>query len=114
QIEDFAFAMFVIIVSVVALAVSSRLRALRRGAPEPVERPEAVPDISFGAAIVAVGFAALIFGLAFGHFFIYFGAGVMVLGLGRVGVELHSQRHTLERYSTDAHRSETTQEKRLP
>lgn len=98
QIEDYAYAMLTLVAIVVALTLASRRRALRRGAPELDQRPEAVPDVSFGAALAAVGFAALIFGLAFGHFFIYFGAGLMVLGLARVGLELRSQRRTLERY----------------
>jgi hypothetical protein len=102
QIEDFAFAMFVVVSSVVALTVASRRRALRRGPPEGVSSPDAAPDFSFGAALAAIGFGALIFGLAFGHFFIYFGAGVIVLGLCRVGVELHSQRRTLARCTAPA------------
>jgi hypothetical protein len=49
--------------------------------------------VSFAAMIVAVGFAALMFGFTFGHFFIYFGAGLMVAGAGRLLVELRHQRH---------------------
>ncbi len=114
QIGTFAFAMLVIITSVVALAVSSHRRAIRRGAPECDGRPDAVPDISFGAALAAVGFGALIFGLAFGHFFIYFGAGLMVIGVARVGVELRSQRRTLERYRTPPQPPEEVRRERVP
>jgi uncharacterized membrane protein HdeD (DUF308 family) len=114
QTGTFGFAMLVIVASVVALALSSRRRALRRGAPEPDEHPDAVPDISFGAALAAVGFAASIFGLAFGHFFIYFGAGLIVLGLARVGVELRSQRRTLERHRRRARPSEPVGRERVP
>ncbi len=114
QIATFAFAMLVIIASIVALALSSRDRALRRGAPGRDERPDAVPDISFGAALAAIGFGALIFGLAFGHFFIYFGAGLMVMGAGRVGVELRSQRRTLERYRTHPQPAQEVRRERVP
>ena len=114
QIGTFAFAMLVIVASVVALAVSSRRRALRRGAPEHEQRPDAVPDISFGAALAAVGFGALIFGLAFGHFFIYFGAALVGIGMARVGVELRSQRRTLERYRTPPQPPEEAHRERVP
>lgn len=100
EIADFAFAILVVLATVLALTLASRRRALRRGPPERVSAPDAAPDISFGAALAAIGFGALIFGLAFGHFFIYFGAGVIAVGLGRVGVELRSQRRTLARYAT--------------
>jgi cation transport ATPase len=99
QIGDYAYAMLTLIAIVVALALASHRVALRRGAPERDGGPDALPDISFGAALAAVGFGALIFGLAFGHFFIYFGAGLMLIGLLRVGIELRSQRRSLREYS---------------
>jgi hypothetical protein len=114
QIGDYAYAMLTIVTIVLALALTSRRRALRRGAPERDERPEAVPDISFGAALAAVGFAALIFGLAFGHFFIYFGAGLMVLGLARVGAELRSQRRTVELHRTSSPSPAQVRRERAP
>ncbi len=114
QIGDYAYAMLTLVTIVVALTLTSRRRALRRGPPELDERPEPVPDISFGAALAAVGFAALVFGLAFGHFFIYFGAGLMVLGLARVGVELRSQRRTLERYRTPPPPPEQVRREHVP
>ena len=114
QIGDYAYAMLTLVTIVVALTLASRRRALRRGPPELDERPDAVPDISFGAALAAVGLAALIFGLAFGHFFIYFGAGLMVLGLARVGTELRSQRRTLERYRRSPKESADPRRERVP
>lgn len=114
QIGTFGFAMLVILASVVALALSSRRRAVRRGAPEEDERPDTVPDISFGAALAAIGFGALIFGLAFGHFFIYFGAALVVIGVARVGVELRAQRRTLERYRTRPHPPGVGRRERVP
>ncbi len=42
--------------------------------------------------MVAVGFAALMFGLVFGRFLVYFGAGVVVVSLARVTRELRDER----------------------
>lgn len=106
QIGDYAYAMLSVITIIVALVLSSRRRALRRGAPVTERGPEAVPDISFGSAFAALGFAALIFGLAFGHFFIYFGGGVMVIGLGRVAIELRAQKRTPNAYAAEARSGE--------
>ena len=114
QAATFGFALLVNVASIVGLAVFSRQRALRRGAPEYDGRPEAAPDISFGAALAAVGFAALVFGLAFGHFFIYLGAGLMVIGVARVGVELRSQRRSLERHRTLQQPSRAVRGERVP
>jgi hypothetical protein len=102
QIAEWGFAVLVILAAAIALTLASRGSATRRGPPEPdpVRRAVAVPDISFGAALAALGAAAAVFGITFGHFSIYFGCGLFVIGLGRVGLELRSQRRSLERFRT--------------
>lgn len=85
-----------IVLSVVALAVlGGGRRALQRGAPEGESGPDALPDISFGALLTAVGVATFAFGFVFGHFFTYFGAALVVGGLGRSVLEQRSQRRSL-------------------
>ena len=42
--------------------------------------------------MVAVGFAALMFGLVFGRFLVYFGAGVVIASLGQVAREIRDER----------------------
>lgn len=101
QIATFAFAILVILSIVVLLGISSRRRALQPGAPEGDQGAESVPDISFGTALAGVGLGALIFGLAFGHFFIYFGAGLIVIGLARVGLELRAEHRSVAQSRTD-------------
>jgi hypothetical protein len=103
QIATFAFAMLVILSIVTLLAISSRRRALRRGAPERDRGVEGVPEISFGTALAGLGLGGLVFGLAFGHFFIYFGAGLIVIGLARVAVELRAERRSVRQSATDRH-----------
>src|SRR5437764_10526548 len=87
-----AFAALVIYLTAALVTIFSGRRALRRGPPEPRADPEAVPQASTGAVIVALGFASLLFGLTFGNFAIYFGAALLVLGVGRLAVELRSER----------------------
>lgn len=95
------FALLLVFVAAALLAAANR-QAIRRGAPpdEPA-RAEGIPDFSFGAlgAAIAVAFVAL--GLAFGHFLIYFGAGLFVLSLARLAIELRAARATVRRYRLD-------------
>jgi hypothetical protein len=73
------------VLAIVLFAAAVLLRPQRSGL-------ETVTRASLATVIVAVGFAALMFGFSFGHFIIYFGAGLMLAGLGRLLVELHHQR----------------------
>ena len=82
-IQTATFGAAVIATLVTAAALLARPR--RRGA-------EAVPRASFAAAFTAVGLAVLLFGLTFGHFLIYFGAGMILVGLGGLLRELRAQR----------------------
>jgi len=88
------FAVLVIVAFAAALALLSR-QALRRGPPTAEgEQEVSSPEISLGAVGLAVGAAAALFGLAFGHFTIYFGAGLFAASLGRLVFELRAQRRT--------------------
>jgi Na+/H+-translocating membrane pyrophosphatase len=92
QVTLFGFAAGVVFLSAIAFGVASRGEALRRGAPAASGDPEAVPTSSLGAVMVAVGFAALMFGLVFGSFLIYFGAGVVIASLGLLAREMRDER----------------------
>jgi hypothetical protein len=100
QLYEWLYAVLVILAIAVALVLLNRA-AIRRGPPEPPRRARALltlPDLSFGAPLAAVAVAAGVFGLVFGHFFIYFGFGLLAIALGRLGVELRSARRSTKRW----------------
>lgn len=82
--------------------------ALRRGPPPPASSTEGASEVSFGAALAGFAVATIVFGLVWGHFLVYFGAGLLVLSLGRLVLELRSERETLH-----AHRPASPQEASL-
>jgi hypothetical protein len=86
------FAVVVIYGTAVLLRVRGGRRALEKGEPEPDPDPQALPDGSSGAVISAIGFASIVFGFTFGSFLIYFGAGLLIIGLGRVAQEVRAER----------------------
>jgi hypothetical protein len=81
----------------VLVALSGR-EALRRGPPPTRTSAEGVSDISFGAAVAGFAVATIVFGLVWGHFLVYFGAGLFVAALIRLAIELRSERETLRAY----------------
>jgi hypothetical protein len=83
QVATFACAVFVALSVVVTLALRTRREALRPGPPRPPSEPEAVPLASLGS------------------FLVYFGAGLLVASLGRVSLELRSERRSRERWLRD-------------
>jgi hypothetical protein len=92
QVGSFAFAAAVVLGGgLLAIALWPR-EALRRGDPPRPVGPEAIPTSSAGAVMVAIGFASVMFGLAFGRFLIYFGAGLVVTALGVLWREHKSER----------------------
>jgi membrane protein implicated in regulation of membrane protease activity len=97
QVAQFGFAVLVILSAGGLFALANR-DAVRKGPPAPAQGTEVrpLPAISAGAVIAALGLAAATFGLTFGHFAIYFGAGVFVLGIGRVAVERRAERRSAE------------------
>jgi multisubunit Na+/H+ antiporter MnhC subunit len=97
QVGTFGFAALAIL-SLAAGLVRAAPEARQRGAPEPQGEPEPIPQMSLGAVIAGLAVAAIVLGLAFGHFAIYFGAGLLLVALGRLSVELTAQRRTRDRW----------------
>jgi hypothetical protein len=99
QVGEFGFAVALVIICGVSLAIASR-SAIRRGPPPPPPpgQTQEIPELSYGALGAAVALAAVVFGLAFGHFLIYFGAGLFALSIGRIAIELRSARAMDRRY----------------
>lgn len=92
EVGEFGFAVLLILLWAAALTLRDR-HAIRRGPPSAVRAaPEELPDVSFGAAGAGLGVGAIALGLTFGHFFIYFGAGLLLFSLARLAVELHDAR----------------------
>lgn len=92
-----AFAAVVIFIAAGLLTWRAGRLALSKGGPEPDPVPEAVPRASSGAALIALSTATIVFGLEFASFLIYFGAGLLVLSVARLAVELRAERATRER-----------------
>jgi hypothetical protein len=91
------FAVGATVATAVGFVALSGREAVRRGEPPPSEEPRAIPTASVGAVLLAVGLAAFAFGFAFGHFLVYFGAGVMIVALGVLAREASTQRQVLRR-----------------
>jgi uncharacterized membrane protein YfcA len=96
QIGTFAAAVVATLLTAAVLIARSH-QAAHRGEPTAPSRPEPVTHTSFGTVIAAVGVGTVLFGLVFGHFIVYFGAGLIAVGLGRLAVELHHQRRAEQR-----------------
>ena len=92
QAGEFGFGVGVTWLFALLFAARGRGEALRPGEPRPAPGPEAVPTSSFGAVVLAIGFGTTMFGFAFGAFFVWFGAGLMVVAIGMLVLELHEQR----------------------
>lgn len=93
QVGTFGFAVLVVAGAAGVAALTGR-DALRPGPPEPRGEPEAVPDTSVGSVMVALALGSILFGLAFGKFPVYFGAGLLVVALGRLAIEVRAQRRS--------------------
>jgi hypothetical protein len=72
----------------------ARHEAIRRGPPESSDEPESVPQVSVAAVMIGLSIGCALFGLVWAKFLLYFGAGVLALSLGRLAVELRSERAT--------------------
>lgn len=86
--------------SVLALAlllISVSSQARRTGAPQAHTTVEAVPSTSLASMVAGLAFGMFVFGFAFGQFPILFGAGLLIVSLGRLTVELRAQRRTVAR-----------------
>ncbi|HEY1518035.1 MAG TPA: hypothetical protein VGF91_16535 [Solirubrobacteraceae bacterium] len=72
----------------------ARRDSIRRGPPEPSTEPQAVPQMSVAAVGIGLSVGCALFGLAWSKFLLYFGAGALVASLGRLAIELRSERAT--------------------
>ncbi len=93
QVGSFAFAVLVVYGAAGLLWRFGR-QAIRRGPPAAGSGPEAVPDASLAAVLAGLSVACILFGVAWASFLIYFGAGVLVLSLGRLALELRAERQS--------------------
>jgi hypothetical protein len=93
--SQFALATLIIFAFAVAVVVLSGRHALRKGPPVARPDPEALPEASAGAVAAALSLALLLFGFVFGSSLIYLGAGFLALSLGRLAIELRSQRSSV-------------------
>jgi hypothetical protein len=92
QIVSFAFAASVAYLAAAVLILLGRREPLRRGAPRAVGAAESIPAASLGAALVGFAVATIVFGLVWGRFLIFFGAGLLIASVGIVARELTVQR----------------------
>ena len=90
QVGSFALAAGLVYALAVVLVTWNR-EALRTGPPPPEHEPQVVPEASLAAVLVGLSIACIGFGLVWAGFLIYFGAGVLVLSLGRLVLELRSE-----------------------
>lgn len=67
----------------------------RKGPPVREASPEAVPHTSLAAMTLGIAIAAMMFGVVFGKFLVFIGAGVWLLAAGRLVVEVRAQRRSL-------------------
>jgi hypothetical protein len=72
----------------------ARRDSIRRGPPEAEAQTDAVPQHSLAAVLVGLSVATILFGVAWANFLVYFGAGALVLALGRLALELRSERRS--------------------
>ncbi|HUJ34765.1 MAG TPA: hypothetical protein VLW51_06115 [Solirubrobacteraceae bacterium] len=80
----------------VALWVA-RPESVRRGPPDSPGEPEAVPQVSVAAAAIGLSVGCALFGLVWSEFLLYFGVGTLVASLGRLAIELRSERASRRR-----------------
>jgi Na+/H+-translocating membrane pyrophosphatase len=92
------FAVVAIYLSALLLFLRGGRRAVQRGEPDPDERPTAIPQASSGAALFGLAVASILFGFTFGSFLVYFGAGLLVIAIGRLALERRDERRSLERW----------------
>ncbi len=97
QVGMFGFAVLAVWSAAgLVIALAGRL-ALRRGPPGLDPQPETVPQGSLGAVLAGLSVASILFGFVFGTFPIYFGAGLLVISIGRLTVERRSELVTRRR-----------------
>ena len=97
QVGTFAFAVLAVWLGAALLIALAGRVALRRGTQEPSAAPETVPQASLGAVVLALSVASILFGFVFGTFPIYFGAGLLIVSIGRLTIERRAELLTRRR-----------------
>ena len=75
----------------------ARRESIRRGPPDPTTAPETVPQASVAAVAIGLSVGCALFGLAWSKFLLYFGVGTLLVSLGRLAIELRSERASRRR-----------------
>jgi hypothetical protein len=96
QVGQFGFAVLAIYSGAALLVITGR-GALRRGAPQGDPNPEAFPEASLAAVLVGLSVGCMLFGVVWATFLVYFGAGVLLLSLGRLAQERRAERDSFRR-----------------
>lgn len=91
QVSSFGFATGIVLVWAIAQVAGGR-DALRAQPPDEEPGVDAIPQASLGAAASGLAVAVIAFGLVFGRFLVFMGAGLLVASLALVGRELRDQR----------------------
>lgn len=90
----FGYCVLVIYLSGMVLLLAHR-QAIRKGPPEYMGTPEALPRVSFASAGVGISIGVALFGVVFGKFLIFIGGALLLASLWRLVQELAWQRQTL-------------------
>jgi hypothetical protein len=75
----------------------ARRESIKTGPPEPRVETRNVAQNSLAAALVGLSVGSILFGVLWANFLVYFGLGVLVLSLGRMALELRSERASRRR-----------------
>ncbi len=70
----------------------ARRESIRRGPPPPQTSIEGSPSMSVGAVLAGLAVGAILFGLVWAQFIVYFGFGLLLAALGRLVIEVRSER----------------------
>jgi hypothetical protein len=84
---------------------ASNRESLRRGPPDHDPTPQPVPRASLGSALIGFSIVVILYGVVFGKFLVFMGAGLLVVSLGRVARELIWQQRTLRAFRREHGRS---------
>ncbi len=100
HVAEFGFTVVVIYLAGLVLLMRRR-EAVRRGPPEFIPGPDALPRMSFSAAGIGIAIGLTLFGLVFGNVFIYVGGALFLFSLLRLSRELRWERRTVETIDRD-------------
>lgn len=86
-----AFAAVVIYALALGLWLANR-DAMRKGPPERRRGPQSIPQASLSAVVAGLAVGAILFGMVWARFLVYFGAALLVAALGRMWLEVRAER----------------------